>query len=254
MIGREIRRSEGPHDSAVVRQRTVHRAAARRDHRGEPPADGGPVRRRARRWSTCRPVGAGPTTNWSRRRGELARALLALGIGQGRAGRDLGAQRARVGARPVRDGADRRDPGQHQPGLPHPRAGLRARTRPASGLLVAAEAFKTSDYRGMVDAGPPGLPRPDRGRLHRTTDWADADRRGARGVGGRQLAEREAHAELRRPDQHPVHLGHDRVPQGRHAVAPQHPQQRLLRRQDAGLDRARTASACRCRSTTASAW
>ena len=48
----------------------------------------------------------------------------------------------------VRHRPDRRDPGQHQPGLPHPRARLRAAARPASALLVSAVAFKTSDYRG----------------------------------------------------------------------------------------------------------
>ena len=35
---------------------------------------------------------------------------------------------------------------------------------------------------------------------------------------------------VRRPDQHPVHERHDRLPEGRDAQPPQHPQQRLLRR------------------------
>ena len=61
-------------------------------------------------------------------------------------------------------------------------------------------------------------------------------------------------ARVRRPDQHPVHVRHDRVPEGRDALAPQHPQQRLLHRRDAGLHAEPTASASRCRSTTASAW
>ena len=58
----------------------------------------------------------------------------------------------------------------------------------------------------------------------------------------------------RRRDQHPVHVGHDRVPEGRHAHAPQHPEQRLLHRRAAGLHAATTACASRCPSTTASAW
>jgi hypothetical protein len=41
----------------------------------------------------------------------------------------------------------------------------------------------------------------------------------------------------RGPDQHPVHLGHNRLPQGRDAEPPQHPQQRLLRRRDLPLHR-----------------
>ena len=48
------------------------------------------------------------------------------GIAQGRPGRHLGAQLRRVDHRAVRDGQDRRHPGQRQPGLPHPRTGLRA--------------------------------------------------------------------------------------------------------------------------------
>ena len=35
---------------------------------------------------------------------------------------------------------------------------------------------------------------------------------------------------VRRSDQHPVHQRHHGLPEGRHAHAPQHPQQRLLRR------------------------
>ena len=45
---------------------------------------------------------------------------------EGRPGRHLGAELRRVGLRPVRDGEARRDPGQHQPGVPHARAVLRA--------------------------------------------------------------------------------------------------------------------------------
>ncbi len=57
----------------------------------------------------------------------------------------------------------------------------------------------------------------------------------------------------RRRHQHAVHVGHDRLPQGRHAHAPQHPQQRLLHRRAPEASRPTTASACRCRSSTASA-
>ena len=50
-------------------------------------------------------------------------------------------------------------------------------------------------------------------------------------TGSPQLAERIA---VRRSDQHPVHVRHHRVSQGRHADPPQHPEQRLLcRRGDA---------------------
>ena len=45
-----------------------------------------------------------------------------------------------------------------------------------------------------------------------------------------ELDEARGDAAVRRRHQHPVHLRHHRLPQGRHALAPQHPQQRLLRR------------------------
>ena len=61
------------------------------------------------------------------------------------------------------------------------------------------------------------------------------------GRGGNRalLAERETAALRRRPDQHPVHVGHDRVPQGRHAHPPQPAQQRVLRRRGLRLHRGR---------------
>ena len=56
----------------------------------------------------------------------FAAGLLALGPRARRPGRHLVAQQCRVGGHPVRHRQGRADPGQHQPGLPHPRAGLRA--------------------------------------------------------------------------------------------------------------------------------
>src|SRR5689334_6526525 len=52
----------------------------------------------------------------------LAKGLLAPWDRQGRPGRHLGTQRAGVGPAAVRDGPGRRDPRQHQSGLPQPRA------------------------------------------------------------------------------------------------------------------------------------
>src|SRR4051794_30107887 len=49
-----------------------------------------------------------------------ALGLDAPGRAQGGPGRDLGTQLRRVGVRPVRHGQAGRDPGEHQPGLPHP--------------------------------------------------------------------------------------------------------------------------------------
>ena len=103
--------------------------------------------------------------------------------------------------------------------------------------LVLAPALKTSNYLEIVDdlvkdeeAAAP--------RAHRAArqgqDAGHAELR-RRGDGGRQCRAGEARraraeAAVRRCDQHPVHLGHDRLPQGRDAQPPQHPEQRLLRR------------------------
>jgi hypothetical protein len=55
------------------------------------------------------------------------------------------------------------------------------------------------------------------------------------------------------PDQHPVHQRHHRLPQGRDADPPQHPEQRLFIGECMKLTPDdRCASPCRC--TTASAW
>ena len=62
-----------------------------------------------------------------------ARGLLGLGPGGRRPGRAVEPELRRVDAAAVRHGRDRRRPRQHQPGLPHARAGLRARTSRAAG-------------------------------------------------------------------------------------------------------------------------
>ncbi len=150
-----------------------------------------------------------------------------------RPGRDLGAEPVGVGGPAVRDGRRRRDPGQHQPGVPHARAAVRAGP---GGDLAAGLGAGVQDQRlprdgrrgarGVSGAAGRDLPRrPGVGR-------AAVRRRRPRGAGGPA-----GRALLRRPDQHPVHQRHDRLPQGRDAVAPQHPEQRVLRRAAVRLHR-----------------
>ena len=69
----------------------------------------------------------------------------------------------------------------------------------------------------------PGAARRDLDRARRL------GRLRCRRASGRPGAARRdrGHAQLGRPDQHPIHLGHDRLPQGRHAEPPQHPEQRV---------------------------
>jgi fatty-acyl-CoA synthase len=82
-------------------------------------------------------------------------------------------------------------------------------------LLVMARGFRGADYVAMLDAVRADCP------LLRETivledDW-DAFMARAESVGAAELAARED-AALRRPDQHPVHVGHHGRAQGCHAL------------------------------------
>ena len=141
-----------------------------------------------------------------------------------------------MGAGPVRHRQDRRHPRQRQPGLRRPRVGVRPATGrhhppglrgPAQGQRLPRD--DRAGARREPGAARGGLPR--RPHLGRT-----AGRRRHRPA---HPARRVRHdADRRRPGQHPVHLGHHRLPQGRHPLPPQHPQQRLLGRRDRRLHRA----------------
>ena len=85
-------------------------------------------------------------------------------------------------------------------------------------LLISATAFKTSDYRAMITAVRPECPALEMVWVHIGT--GDLGR--TRGPGSRCAGLGGAGGELGRQccpsgrsDQHPVHLGHDRLPQGR---------------------------------------
>ena len=151
---------------------TSARAAARPDDRREPGRDRRPLPRPrgARRALPGRAAHLrGSSTPRST---EVARGLLAARPREGRPGRDLEPEQRRVGAGPVRHGAHRRDPRQHQPGLPHPRGGVRAAASRAAGMLVAATEFKTSDYVAMVaEVRPTAARRSRRVVFLGTPDW-----------------------------------------------------------------------------------
>ena len=132
------------------------------------------------------------------------------------------------------------------------RARVRAAPRPASACCVLARGFRDADYVAMlaeVRAAARAARRDRaRGRLGALA-WPTAPR-----VADAELAEREA--TLRSDD--PINIqytsGTTGLPEGRDALAPQHPQQRLLHRRGRWATPSATACACRCRSTTASAW
>ena len=103
--------------------RPVRRCSTRRSA----PTSSAPSRRTAtaRRWSRSATGHRWTYAELNKDVDALARGLIAAGIDEGRPGRDLGAQLRRVDDDPVRDRQGRRHPGEHQPGVPHPRARLR---------------------------------------------------------------------------------------------------------------------------------
>ena len=115
-------------------------------------------------------------------------------------------------------------------------------------MLFAAPSFKTPsgvsiDYMEMVDqiVGPGRIAsrrwsgRCSSGRTTGTRSWP------GRAGRARATCVAEGVVVAGRPDQHPVHVGHDRLPEGRHAHPPEHPQQRILRDPTAGLHAGRSA-------------
>ena len=162
-----------------------------------------------------------------------------------------------MGAGAVRHRPRRADPGQHQPRLPQPRTRVRAER---GGMQGAGPGPRVQDL---------GLPR----HAARTRAGARCQRAGrtARGETARAAARDRARRRTRarlpafrrhrprrrrcarpcrcragadrpaRSDQHPVHLRHHRLAQGRDAQPSQHPQQRLVRRRVHALRRTRPA-------------
>jgi hypothetical protein len=105
-------------------------------------------------------------------------------------------------------------------------------TQSGCSLLIMARQFRHTDYVSMFQEVEERLP------AHIQALVID-DEWGALREDARRVSEEEL---FRRPDQHPVHQRHHRQPQGRHAVAPQHPQQRLLRRRGDAATRPRATA------------
>jgi hypothetical protein len=226
----------------VLRSRGQPDPTAGRDDRAEPRPDHRPLPRPRR--AGQRPPGRPPDLGGvpRRRRGGRPRPARPRHRA-GRPGRHLVAQQRRVGHPAVRHRQGRRHPGQRQPGLPHQRARLRARPvgrlHPGAGARLPAGRLRRHGRVGR--RRDPGARPPHRAR-RRPAGRRDGLGRPARGGGsraGRPAARPRGAAAVRRPDQHPVHLGHHRLPQGRHPQPPQHPQQRLLHRRGLRLQRGR---------------
>ncbi|CAA9348388.1 MAG: Long-chain-fatty-acid--CoA ligase @ Long-chain fatty-acid-CoA ligase, Mycobacterial subgroup FadD35, partial [uncultured Frankineae bacterium] len=153
-----------------------------------------------------------------------------------RPGRHLGAERPGVDAAAVRHRPHGPGARHGEPGLPHQRAGVRAQ---AVRLPVAGRRAVVQDQRLPGDGrrGARGLPAAGAGAVPRRSRLGRAARPRPRARRGRAAGPR-GRAHPRRRDLHPVHEWNDRLPEGRDAVAPQHPQQRVVRRGDLPLHRA----------------
>ena len=125
-----------------------------------------------------------------------AKGLLGARAGGRRPGRAVEPQLRRVDAAAVRHGRDRRRPRQPQPGLPHPRAGVRAEP------VVVPDAVRRAvvqdvGLRRHGRAGRPDVPGLERAVFFWDDDW-DEIVAGAGGVADAELDARRAGAATRR--------------------------------------------------------
>ena len=130
----------------------------------------------ARRWSTARTGRRWTYAELDRDVDAVARGLLGAGVEQGRPGRHLGAELRRVGARAVRHREDRRDPGQHQPGLPHARARATCCNQSGVRVLVLGDVVQDErlrrDGRGGARRVPGAAARSCSSAPSRGTRWS----------------------------------------------------------------------------------
>ena len=171
----------------------------------------------------------------------LARGLLALGLDVGDRVGHLEPQQRRVGAAAVRHRARSARSWSTSTRPTGPTSCAYVLDQSGCRVLVAAPRVQDERLRRHGRRGPRRACRA-RARASscgRPSGTAAGRRRGG-GVGRRARRSASAGARTRRRHQHPVHVGHDRVPQGRHAHPPQHPQQRLLHRRAAAATPRRT--------------
>ncbi len=91
----------------------------------------------------------------------------------------------------------------------------------------------------MVEEVRPSVPGAARGGLHRRSRLGGSGGGRTTRSSGDAVEAASAALCLRRPHQHPVHVGNHGLPQGGHPLPSQHPQQRLLRRRAPRLHRSR---------------
>ena len=143
---------------------------------------------------------------------------------------DLGAEPLRVGRDAVRDRPHRRDPRHHQPRLQGGRARATRSSKAGVSLLVLARGFRDADYVGDARARSAADCPELREAIVLEDDWEALPGRRRRASSDAELAEREASLQFDDPINIQYTSGTTGLPQGRDALAPQHPQQRVLHR------------------------
>ena len=131
--------------------------------------------------------------------------------------------------------------------------------------LVTISGFRGVDYIAELERDRRHASAPFRG-LERLIFIGRGDELCRRASSRTTRLRSDAHARLRREprcarrrgrrrrrDQHAVHVGHDRLSQGRDALEPQHRQQRLRAGRACSATRRTIGCACACRCFTASA-
>jgi fatty-acyl-CoA synthase len=93
-------------------------------------------------------------------------------------------------------------------------------------LLIHAKAFRTSDYVQMVERGAAHCPALREAITIDTTGGPCSNARS--GLVGPRARGARIDPAVRRSRQHPVHVRHHGLPEGRDALASQHPEQRIL--------------------------
>ena len=216
---------------------TVDGSAARRHDRGQPRPDGGAGGRRTRRWSSAAPGGAGaipsssPRSTPARWGSTPSASRRATGSASGRPTAPSGSSSStgrRSSARSWSTSTRPTAPTSWATCWSRPASrcwSRRRRSRPATtGRWSPRSRGECTDLREVVFLGDPEWERLM--ATGRAGDRALLAAAGDRAVG-------------RRPDQHPVHVGDDGLPEGRDAHPPQPAQQRLLRRRGLRLHRGR---------------
>ena len=182
-----------------------------------------------------------------------AAGLLRAGHRARRPRRDLGAQLRRSGwSSSTRPREGRRDPRQRQPGLPHARARVRAAPVGRAAAVQRRARSRPATTRAMIDEV---ARRPDALERVVFVDRAEWDGRCAGDARPRRDRRAHGRAVLRRPDQHPVHERHDRAfPRARRSRTTTSSTTASSSPSCIDFTEARPRRACRCPSTTASAW